>query len=361
MSSSMEAKPTVLITGGSGLIGSRLVGVLAPHYSLATLDVEPPDTDLLDAGFIRCDLTDDESLREGLAQVRERHGTRLASVVHLAAYYDFSGEPSPLYQDLTVKGSQRLLHNLRHFQVEQLIFSSSLLVMESVEEGRVINEGSPTEAEWNYPQSKLAAEKVIREERGDIPTVILRIAGVYDEWCHSIPIAQHIRRIFEKQLESYFFPGDTDHGQPFVHRDDLVDCIRKTIDRRTELAPYDLLLIGEEEVMSYADLQDRLGKLLHGREWPTIRIPKTVAKAGAWAKDQLTASEEDEPFIKPWMIDLADQNYPIQISRAKKQLGWRPSHTLSGTLEQMVTNLKSDPARWYQENNVPIPENLEAM
>jgi nucleoside-diphosphate-sugar epimerase len=63
----------------------------------------------------------------------------------------------------------------------------------------------------------LEAERVIQEERGSIPAVILRIAGVYNEDCNSIPLAQHISRIYEKRLESYFFPGDADHGQPFVH------------------------------------------------------------------------------------------------------------------------------------------------
>jgi nucleoside-diphosphate-sugar epimerase len=316
---------------------------------------------IVDAGFIRCDLTDDEGVREALGRVRDQHGSCLASVVHLAAYYDFSGAPNPLYRELTVEGTRRLTGGLKDFDVEQFIFSSSLLVMESAEEGRLLNEGSPLEAEWDYPRSKLAAEAVIGEERGDVPAVILRIAGVYDEECHSIPIAQHIRRIYEKQLESYFFPGNKTHGQSFVHLEDLVDCIRRAIDRRAELTPYEVLLIGESDVMSYADLQESLGELIHDKEWPTIRIPKPVAKAGAWLKDKLATSDEDAPFIKPWMIDLADQNYPIQIKRAWKLLNWQPHHSLRETLPDMVRRLKSDPRRWYEENNLPIPVNSEAV
>ena len=41
--------------------------------------------------------------------VRERFGTRIASVIHLAAYYDFSGEPSEKYETITVQGTERLL------------------------------------------------------------------------------------------------------------------------------------------------------------------------------------------------------------------------------------------------------------
>jgi nucleoside-diphosphate-sugar epimerase len=62
------------------------------------------------------------------------------------------------------------------------------------------NEQSPTltaEEAWDYPRSKIEAERVIREERGNIPAVILRIVGVYDDYGHTIPIAQQIARIYE--------------------------------------------------------------------------------------------------------------------------------------------------------------------
>jgi len=352
--SSAPAKPVVLITGSSGLIGSRVSDRLAATYQVIGLDVKPP----LDAGpgaFVECDLTQTESVADSMKAVKRQFGDRLASVLHLAAYYDFSGEPSPLYDTLTVEGTRRLLMALQDFHVEQFVFSSSLLVMKPVEEGEVVTETSPVEAAWDYPESKIEAEQVIRETHGDTPVVILRMAGVYDEDCHSVPIAQHISRIHQKQFESYFFPGDADHGQAFVHLDDLVDCFDKTIERRHELGPYEVLLVAEPDLMSYAELQDRLGELLHGQEWPTIRIPKVVAKAGAWVQEKL-ADEEEPTFIKPWMVDLADQHYPVAIDRARQKLGWEPRRRLRTTIDEMVRRLKGNPAAWYQENNLPPPE-----
>jgi nucleoside-diphosphate-sugar epimerase len=287
--------------------------------------------------------------------VESQHGREIASVAHLAAYYDFSGEPSPLYDELTVEGTRRLLRGLQDFRVEQFIFSSSLLVMEPAEEGEKVTETSPVEGTWDYPRSKIEAEQVIRDTRGSIPAVILRLAGVYDEDCHSVPISQQIGRIHQKQFESYFFPGDADHGQAFVHLDDLVDAFVKTIERRGQLGDFEVLLIAEPDVMSYEELQDRIGELLHGREWPTIRIPKAVAKAGAWVKDKL-ASEDEPTFIKPWMVDLADQHYPVAIDRARGKLGWEPRRRLRSTIDEMVSRLKADPQRWYRENNLPPPD-----
>lgn len=47
--------------------------------------------------------------------------------------------------------------------------------------GQTLRQESPTRAKWDYPQLKLAAEQVIHEERVEPPTVILCIAGVYNE------------------------------------------------------------------------------------------------------------------------------------------------------------------------------------
>lgn len=346
-------KPVVLITGGAGLIGARLAEVFTANYQVVGLDVKRPEQEIAGADFFECDLTKDQSVARALAAVRGKYGDRLASVLHLAAYYDFSGAPSPLYRTLTVEGTRRLLRVLREFDVEQFVFSSTLLVMQPVEdEGEVITERSPVEAEdetWDYPRSKLEAERVIRQERGEIPAVILRIAGVYDENCHSIPIAQQISRIYEKKLESYFFPGDADHGQAFVHLEDLISCFRKVVELRQELGSYEVFLIAEPDVMSYAELQEQIGELAHGAEWPAIRIPKVMAKVGAWAQENILGQET---FIKPWMVDLADTHYPVEIERARKRLGWEPQYRLRDTLSKMIGSLKLNPEKWYATNKL---------
>lgn len=359
MTREANAKPVILITGSSGLIGTRLARAFEDEFRIVGLDVKPPKADDSSAEFIECDLTKEPSVAEAMKEVRRRFGERLASVIHLAAYYDFSGEPSPLYRKLTVEGTSRLLRSLQAFSVEQFLFSSSLLVMEPVGEEAEITESSPTEAQWDYPRSKLEAEKVIEDERGGIPVVILRIAGVYDEDCRSIPIAQQIVRIYEKDLESFFFPGDADHGQPFIHLDDLIECVRRVISLRGKLGQRELFLIAEPDIVSYAEMQDRLGRLLHGHEWPTIRIPKIAAKAGAWVKEKV-AGEGEKIFIKPWMVDLADDHYPVVIDRARERLDWKPTRRLRETLKEMVERLKSDPQKWYAMNNLAPPGDEKA-
>jgi nucleoside-diphosphate-sugar epimerase len=135
----------------------------------------------------------------------------------------------------------------------------------------------------------------------------------------------------------------------------LTACFQRAIERRHELPPRDMLLVAEPDVMSYAELQDEIGQQLHGQDWPTIRVPKFVAKAGAWVQERL-AAEGQEPFIRPWMVDLADSHYAVDIERARAHLGWEPTRRLRTTLPAMLAALQEDPAQWYQTNGLTYQE-----
>jgi nucleoside-diphosphate-sugar epimerase len=313
--------------------------------------------------YITADVTSDKSVHEGLRTIREHHGAHIASVVHLAAYYDFFGKPSSKYDQITVQGTARLLRELKaqDFQVEQFIFSSTMLVHRPAEPGQFIDEDWPIEPTWAYPESKVRTEQVIRDERGDIPAVMLRISGVYDDLTHSIPLAQQIQRINERDLTSRVYSGSTAHGQAFLHMDDLVDAIERVVDRRADLAPELPLLLGEPEALSYDELQHTIARLILGDSQETIEIPGAlapVAKVGAWVLDHVPGQDG---FIKPWMIDRANDHYALDITRARTMLEWEPKRSLRETLPKMVAALKADPVGWYRENDLEPPSDLAQM
>jgi nucleoside-diphosphate-sugar epimerase len=59
-----------------------------------------------------------------------------------------------------------------------------------------------------------------------------------------------------------------------------------------------------------------------------------------------------DPFIKPWMIDRANDHYALDITRARTLLGWEPKRSLRGTIPKMIAALKADPLGWYRENEL---------
>src|SRR3546814_6388674 len=62
---------------------------------------------------IEINLTSDDDVATAMAEVRQRVGNRIASVIHLAAYYDTTGEENPKYDAVTVQGTRRLLDQLK--------------------------------------------------------------------------------------------------------------------------------------------------------------------------------------------------------------------------------------------------------
>ena len=348
----------IIVSGSNGRIGDAVMQRHAGRFQdIVGFDRKAPKPAPPGCVYVSVDITSDESVRDGLRTIREHHGAHVASVVHLAAYYDFFGKPSPLYEEITVRGTGRLLRGLRElrFRVEQFVFSSTMLVHRPAEPGQFITEDWPLDPTWAYPRSKVQTEQLIREERGDIPAVLLRISGVYDDLAHSIPLAQQIQRIHEGDLTSRFYSGSTAHGSAFMHMDDLVDAIERVVERRATLPPEVALLLGEPEALSYDELQHSMARLIRGTSKETIALPSALApfaKMGAWLLGHLPGRKD---FIKPWMIDRANDHYALDITRARTLLGWEPKRSLRETLPKMVAALTQDPVGWYRENDLTLP------
>ncbi|MFV3130887.1 vitamin K epoxide reductase family protein [Niveispirillum sp. KHB5.9] len=356
----MPDKPIILITGAAGNIGHSLAAALRDHYLVVGLDTAGGDTDY---PVIKAELTDGRSVADALDRIGAHYGRHFASVVHLAAFFDFSGEDKPEYKAVNVDGSRNLMQALQAFEVEQFVYSGTMLVHEAGRPGERIDESWPIEPGWAYPKSKAEAEQAIRETRGRIPTVFLHLAGLYDARTSVPTFANQIARIYERDFQSHLYSGDTDAGQAMVHREDMIDAFVRAIDRRGQLPDETVILVGEPDAIGYDDLQDRLGCLIHGEaDWATLRVPSAVAGVGAWVQDKAEPLVPDaidggeRPFIQPFMMRMASDHYALDITRARELLGWTPRHRLTDELPAIIATLKQDPAAWYKANRIPVPD-----
>ena len=350
-------RPAIIVTGGAGLLGSPICQTLAENgydvYGLDQIELPEPLQSHPDITGIECDVTDFDSIRQAMAQIKDRGVAKIASVVHLAAYYDFSGDDSELYDRVTVEGTDRLLNALQMFELEQFIFTSTMLVHAPCEVGEHIREDDQLLAKWPYPESKIRTERLITEGHLEVRSVFLRIAGVYDDWGRQPTLVQQIKRIYERDFQSRFYPGDTSAGQALVHLDDVVEAVHRTVSRRGGIEPQTPILIGEPDPPGYGELQDAIGEHLYGKEWTTIHVPKPLAKVGATVNEAIS---EEDTFIKPFMVEMADDHYALDVSRANQMLGWQPRHRLRETLQKILDRLKDTPQRWYRENGLEPPQ-----
>jgi len=345
-----EEKKNLLVTGCSGRLGTSILETFSDEYRVIGLDIVKPEEMSEAEDYYYMDIGNDTSVKNVLRHIYEKYGNKIASVINLAAYYSFSKQDWDLYKKITINGTKRLLDHLEPFEIEQFIFSSTQLVYAPCKPGEKIDEESSIKPEWAYPKSKVITEKEILDRHGDIPVCILRIAGVYDDECRSIPLSQQIKRIYENQLQKHFFPGNVNHGDPFLHMDDFIAALKKTVEKRGDLPNECILVLGEPKTYSYDQLQRRFGELILGKEFTTYRVPKWAAKIGSWVQNSLPFFPE--PFIKPWMIDFADDHYELDISKSRKMIDWEPKKNVIDTLPKMVESLKKDPEEWYKEHDL---------
>ena len=145
----LRGKPIVLITGANGNLGRSVARALMVQYQIVGLDREAQELgsesgpDGVDFPVIAVDLSADDSVISALQVFRDAYGSRIASVVHLAAYFDFTGEDNPLYQSVNVEGTRRLLHALQGFEVAQFLYPSTMLVHAPCNPGEHIDETQP--------------------------------------------------------------------------------------------------------------------------------------------------------------------------------------------------------------------------
>jgi len=356
-----DDKPIVIIIGSAGKIGTALNRTLRNSYKVVGFDREEGTCD------IPCDITSGNSVALAFKFFKEKYGTKIAAVIHLAAYFDFTGEESPLYNAVNVKGTENLLKVLQDFQVGRFIYSSTILVHKPCVPGETINENSPIAPKWPYPKSKAEAEKVIINHHGKIPYLILRLAGLYDDATCVPTLANQIANSYERDIKSLLYAGDFKAGQSFIHHDDLMRVFKKVLSHRNELAEQEIILIGEPKAVSYEKIQNLITQLIHDEKSTLYTVPSPIAKAGAWLQQQAEPlipddfDQGEKPFIRPFMIDLASDNYALDVSRAKKTLNWEPKHSIEETLPKIIKGLKTDPENWYEKNKLTKPDWMVAI
>lgn len=356
-----KKKPIILITGSAGEIGTALKSSLKSYYQIVGFDMEGTDCD------IPFNLTSDSSVTLAFKRFKEQYGTEIAVVIHLAAYFDFTGEYSPLYDAVNEQGTKRLLDHLQNFTVERFIFSSTMLVQKPCEMGERLDEDCPIGPKWAYPESKAKTEDIIRKHHGDIPYLILRLAGLYNNESCVPTLANQITRTYERNFKSHLYAGNPKAGQAFIHQDDLVHVFKQAIQYRHELDEEEIILAGEPDVVSYEKLQILITDLIHDEEEHIYQVLPPLAKFASWLEEKSEPiipddlDQGEKPFIRPFMIEMASDQYALNISKARKKLHWEPKHHIKETLPNIIKALKSNPKRWYQKNNITMPDWMETV
>lgn len=250
-------KNQVLVTGGAGFIGSKLVNALRKMGNEVEI----------------FDMTQDQDLRDEDAVHRAVYGK--SAVFHLAAIADLNwARVHPIEtMQINIQGTWNVANACRH-KGAVLYYASTCCVYGNQEVHPVTEKTLPNPAEI-YACSKLAGENVIRgfHLTYGLPYVMMRFATIYGPGTRPA-LGTHI--FFRQALngEPITVHGDGKQTRTLTHVDDLVGAIIAGYSSGKLNETWNMTT--EEEVSALQMAED--AKRLTGSKSPIVFIPQRIGQ-----------------------------------------------------------------------------------
>jgi nucleoside-diphosphate-sugar epimerase len=293
------------ISGGAGFLGLHLARrLIADGHEVRSLDILPVEVSGLAVQEIRGDVRDDAACRELV------DGARI--LVHAAAALPIRGSRDEI-RAVNVDGTLTVLAAAAQAGVRRVVFISSTAVY-GVPEKHPIEEDDPLVGVGHYGESKIEAEEICRAFiRRGLDCVILRPKtfvgperlGVFEilfDWIRDG------RRIYVL--------GDGSNRYQLLAVDDFVAAIRLAASKRA--ARGETLNVGAEEFGSVrSDLQALIDHA--GSSSRITPIPVKPAELTLRALELARLSP-----LAEWHYKTAHRDSFVDVSRAKRILGWKP-------------------------------------
>jgi len=295
-------KLKILVTGGSGRIGTAVMKVLQDaSYEAIDYDVVPPKT--RDDRFVKGNLTDLKDLKVAMKGVD--------AVIHLAAYYyeGIAPDYSSLW-DINATGTFNVLEAAVRNKVKKIIYASSIcatgintwMTPNHGIEYLPVDEKHPCRPQNLYGTAKLMGEQLgwMYTSMSDTSFIGLRLATVWfprEEWKDWSFIER-----FVKDPEVVFNePSSGSRGWPilkdlvwqYVGVQDVAEAFKLALEK--ERIKYGIYHIGATDTCS---------------DWDSIKIAKTFYPG--------------VPLMNPVDFLVDRKKTLFDISKAQKELGYIP-------------------------------------
>ncbi len=345
----------VVVTGAAGFLGSATVVDLAADHTVVAVDRRAPPESLRRATpgveWQSLDVADAARVDACLGRARTRYGG-VDVVIHYAAFYHFGTDWLAEYDRTNLGGTSNLLDAAAGHGVGRLIFASSVAATLPPPPGQRLNERSPADGTIPYARSKAIGESMVAEHAPRLPAVVLRIGGVFSDWCELPPLHSLIEMWSRRGPAGRIVPGKGKTGVPYIHRADLVATVRACIARREELDACEVLLACGRPVLQ-EELFPVIRRLSGGGESPRpLHVPRSVARAGLVLAATVGPTLGIRIFEQPWMADYIDRPWLTDCRYSERQLQRPPGadFELLERLPAMIGNRMRDPGQWELRN-----------
>jgi nucleoside-diphosphate-sugar epimerase len=350
--------PSLVLTGASGFVGRHLLEELKEtHRIFAIARRSQHDCGAAvhpNIAWMRVDLGDREGLARTFREINTAGGAD--TLVHLAAYYDFTGEPHPEYARTNVEGTRNLIGVTRGSRVGRLVFASSVAACSFPRSEGPVSEATPPDGDHVYAWSKREGEAMVRACAPVLPSAIVRLGAIYSDWCEYPPLYVFLSTWLGSSWRSRVLAGRGRMGIPYIHVRDLVAFFRRLLECQLALEPAEVLLASTAGDTPLARLFELATRSYYGRARRPLFVPAWAGGAGLLAMDLWGRIRGRRPFERSWMRHYVDRRLQVNNSRTCARLGWSPSprYQIERRLPFVIERLKSEPFEWLARNTAVL-------
>jgi dihydroflavonol-4-reductase len=298
----------VLVTGGSGFIGSVVVKTLiSEKHEVRCLLRGTSNTDRLDGlAFERAE----GDVRDAAAVARALAGCDAA--IHLASLSNWNDIDSPLMNEVVEGGTRNLLAAARaQANRPRVVFVSSILAVNGSDTPSTFDESAPftlSDAKLSYSRCKRAAEaQCLEAHREGLPVVIVNPGEVYGP--HDTALITACNLIdFAKSKPVLVCSG----GTSVVYVDDVALAIVRALEKGRSGERY---ILGGDN-LSVRELAQLCLDLL-GQKKSIVQVPNSLLRGITKVATTLRVPLPFNPHVVPY----ATKYWFMDSSKARRELG----------------------------------------
>ena len=306
--------PTAFVTGGSGFVGGALIERLRSEgwdvRALARSERAAERVRELGAEPAMGDLDDRDAMRAGA------DGCEVA--FHAAAKVEDWGDPAD-FERLNVRGTQNVIDACREAGVRRLVHVGTEAALMVGQPLINVDESAPLRPDSAalYSSSKAKAEQLVRDA-GGLETVVVRPRFVWGRGDTSL-----LPTIIEMVTSGRFrWIGGGGQLSATTHIDNTVEGLWLAATKAPAGSVY-FVTDGEPAVF-----REFLTELLatQGVTVPDRSVPAGVARVAAAASERIwrLLKRPGPPPLTRFAVWVSSQECTIDISRAERELGYRP-------------------------------------
>lgn len=280
----------VLVTGGSGFIGTNLMqALLDDGVEVLNLDTARPRNPAHMPYWRPVSLLDADALRRELQQFNPTH------IQHMGARTDLLSNELSGYGANTT-GLINLIDACKQLPaLQRVVFASSRLVCKIGYQPKSDTDYCPTTA---YGESKVAGEKIVRELAGGSYTwVIVRPTSIWGPW-FDIPYRTFFDHV---RAGRYFHPAGLKVLKSFGYVGNSVFQLRRIMAAPAEAVASKTFYIGDYEPIDVLGFSQSIAREFGGTHVKTL--PLGLLKLLAWVGDGLQMVGYKNPPLTSFRLD----------------------------------------------------------